>query len=354
MSTKNSFVWFNKKINVNTIKIEKLNKTINSETGVGNITILPFYDESSNGTIIQQGVTNESKRDVISTNTILFTTFSITNDKSVEAYYFPPDKQLSNAIISIYRKTPIQTYYDFVCELSDGEFEIYDYNIRNNAYYHYLVAALVERSGPVAQKYRYYIYDNQENGKPLYTRPYFSSWCICNVEETEDDKVLRVTGNIWNLGLNMEEQNVTTNYGLTSWDTLGRYSKFSQGAKNYGSSTFSGLLGNFETYRRYKDIPQYGTIQNLKPVTVCEYSEKMTQEKNAYALETEKLEAWLDFCTDGELKLLRDLKGNAWLVQIVDNPTYKINNESNLKQTFISFQWKEADDVTAYSIVGLQ
>jgi hypothetical protein len=40
----------------------------------------------------------------------------------------------------------------------------------------------------------------------------------------------------------------------------------------------------------------------------------MTHKKNPYALETEKLDAWLDFCTDGELKLLRDMKGNAWLV----------------------------------------
>jgi len=37
-----------------------------------------------------------------------------------------------------------------VCELDYGQPEIYDYNIRSNAYYHYLVAALVERTGPVA------------------------------------------------------------------------------------------------------------------------------------------------------------------------------------------------------------
>lgn len=353
MAIENSYIWFNSHINVNTIKVEKLEKNINEETGIANITIQPFSDVSQNGEIKQYGVTNETKRDNISTNTILFTTFSISNEKSVEAYYFPPDKQLSNAIISIYRKTPTQTYYDFVCELDDGEFEIYDYNIRSNAYYHYLVAALVERSGPVAQKYKYYIYDNKENNKELYTRPKFDSWSICNVEDTEDDNVYRVTGDIWNLGLNIEEENISLNYGVTSWDTLGRYSKFSQGAKNYSSATFTGLLGNFETYKKYENIPQYGTTVGIKPVNVCEYTEKMTHAKNAYALETEKLEAWVDFCTDGELKLLRDIKGNAWLVQIVEAPSYRIENASNLKQTAITFSWKEAENVNSCSIIGL-
>jgi len=73
-------------------------------------------------------------------------------------------------------------------------------------------------------------------------------------------------------------------------------------------------LGNFETYKKYENIPQYGGISDIKPITVCEYTEKKTHLKNAYALETEKLEAWIDFCTDGNLKLLRDIKGNAWLV----------------------------------------
>ena len=79
----------------------------------------------------------------------------------------------------------------------------------------------------------------------------------------------------------------------------------------------------------------------------------MTQDRNAYALETEKLDAWLKFCSDGELKLLRDMKGNAWLVQIAESYSYKIDNASNLKQTTISFTWKEAEDINSYSIIGL-
>ena len=351
MSVKNSYILFNNYINVNTIKVEKLEKTLNNETGRADIVIEPFQDKIVNGAIIQQGVIHEGKREKIGSNTILFTTFNNANEKSVEAYYFPPTIQFNNAIISVYRKTPTQSYYDFVCELNGDTPEVYDYNIKSNAYYHYLVAALVERVGSVAQKYKYYIYDNKENNKEVYIHPKFDSWSICNVENTEDDNVLYVVGDMWNLGLNIEEENISLNHGITSWDTLGKYNKFSHGAQIYSSATFTGLLGNFETYKKYLNIPQHGTTSNLTPVTVCEYTEKKTHQKNAYALETEKLDAWIDFCTDGNLKLLRDIKGNSWLVQIVDSPTYKIENASNLKQTTISFSWKEAEDIKSFSII---
>lgn len=353
MSIKNSYIWFDSNINVNTIKVEKLEKIINEEADVVDVVIQPFYNISYNGNIEQYGVVDETKRDTISINTILFTTFEVSDKTTVEAFYFPPDEQLANAIVSIYKKTPMQTYYDFVCELNDGNFEVYDYNIKSNAYYHYLVAALVKRSGPVAQKYKYYIYDNKENNNELYIRPKFDSWSICNVEITEDDKIYNVVGDVWNLGLNIEGEDININHGVTSWDTLGRYSKFSQGAKNYNSGTFTGLLGNFVTYEKYENIPQYGTLLNAKAATVCEYTEKITQVKNPYALETEKLQAWINFCTDGQLKLLKDTKGNSWLVQIDETPNYKIENISNLKQTTISFSWKEAEDVSSCSIVGL-
>ena len=351
MSIKNSYVWFNNHINVNSIKVEKLEKTINDD-GVANLTTLPFSDIVSNGSVVKQGVTNESVRDKIGVNTILFTTFTISNDKSVDAYYFNPQQNVSDAAISIYRKTPNQTYYDFVCELNDGQNQVYDYNIRSNSHYHYLVAALIKRNDDSSQKYKYYIYDNKENNKETYIKPKFNSWSICNVEDTEEEGVYRVTGDIWNIGLNVQEENVSLNYGVSSQDTLGRYSKFTQSAKNYSSANFSGLLGNFESYKRYGTISENGIIDNTKPITVYEYTEKMTHHKNPYAAETEKLDAWVDFCTDGELKLLKDTKGNAWLVQIVESPSYTIENLSNLKQTMISFSWKEAEDIKSFSIIG--
>ena len=41
----------------------------------------------------------------------MFTTFNISSERTVEAYYFPPENQLNNAIISIYRKTPTGQVY---------------------------------------------------------------------------------------------------------------------------------------------------------------------------------------------------------------------------------------------------
>ena len=55
---------------------------------------------------------------------------------------------------------------------------------------------------------------------------------------------------------------------------------------------------------------------------------------------------------NGSLKLLKDYKGNSWVIQVTSAPTYNINMQSNLLQTIIFFSWQEALDVDSISIVS--
>lgn len=376
----------------------------------------------------------KQKANKMQTTTTLFKNFLREDDiaPSILAKYFPPEASESGASFTIYRKTPEQKYYDYVCSLADGAYQFLDYNVVNNQYYHYMAWVEVFKS---ETEIEYTCYEDiEDNGNVKYIGTSFDRWTICDIEESREDGVYIKTGNLWALGLNMDNPEFSHNLSITTWDTLGKYGKVSIGSKNYESSSFTGLLGDMKEYVIY-DIPQHGEvvsgtppveihnlskakkqideslehtrlsidilekklenvvldderasiqtdIKNLKlkqkqlEIALCDlekqsaktnsnyllyqrlnkqvyrYTEKMDL-KNPYARETEKLKAWKEFCSNGNLKLLRDMKGHAWIVQIIDSPKNTISLGDNINQTTISFSWQEIEDVNDYSIVTI-
>lgn len=306
------------------------------------------------------------------TSTTLFKNFMREDDTepSVLAKYFSPEATESGASFTIYRKTPEQKYYNYVCSLKDGAYQFLDYNVVNNQHYHYMAWIEVFKSETEVE---YICYEDiSESGNAKYIGTSFDRWTICDIEESDEDGVYTKTGNLWALGLNMDNPEFSHNLSITTWDTLGKYGKVSMGSKNYESSSFTGLLGDIKEYIIY-DIPGHGElVTNEVPSQfnkdgsinsnymlyqkfnkqVYRYTEKMDL-KNPYARETEKLKSWKEFCANGNLKLLRDMKGHAWIVQIIDSPKNTISLGDNINQTTISFSWQEIEDVNDYSIVTI-
>lgn len=311
------YLFFNSCINVDSIKID---------TNISNT-----FDQAF------------GKKDEMLSTTVLFNSFTDT----IDASYFAPDNSISGANFSIYRKTPSQKYYDFICELQNGEFQFTDYNVVNNEYYHYLAAVELSTSSGVPE---YQIYQNrEESGALTYLKTHWGSWSICDIEDTLDENIYVKTGNTWVLKFNISGEQLTQNLSVTTWDSLGQYPKISIGQKNYTSSSFSGLLGQITEYEQYNNFEE---ILLNQPKEVYEYTEKYDV-TNPYARENEKLERWIDFCYNGKLKLLKDIKGNAWVVQIVSNPTNDINLQSNYQLTTINFEWQEVLDINTISIVSI-
>lgn len=349
----NCYYWVNNQIKVDYLKID---------TNVD----LSYKEALTNSKIMKNTTTlfkdffkqDTDSSDIIDTN------------NSILAKYFSPEHWGMQATFVIYKKTPTQKYYEYVCTLKDGEYSFMDYNIVNNQYYHYMawVEVLTDKN---TIEYTC-CEDIEENGNIKYIGTSFDRWTICDIEESSEDGVYFKTGNLWSLGLNMDNPDFSHNLSITTWDTLGKYGKVSIGAKNYESSSFTGLLGDIKEYVIY-DIPSHGEIiSNQVPnqfnkdgsinsnhllyqklnKQVYRYTEKMDL-KNPYARETEKLKAWKNFCSNGNLKLLRDIKGNAWIVQIIDTPKNTISLGDNINQTTISFSWQEVEDINNYSIVAI-
>ena len=120
---------------------------------------------------------------------------------------------------------------------------------------------------------------------------------------------------------NIPEEILSQNMSVTTWDTLGRYPKFSLGQRNYDSASFNGLLGLMKEYKQYNTYQDILT-DNYKQV--YQYTERINLD-DPYSREMEKLIAWKEFCNNGKLKLLKDVKGNAWVCYINGIPTRSIN-----------------------------
>jgi L-rhamnose mutarotase len=291
--------------------------------------------------------TAKTKKNTMYSTTVLLNTY----DNTIDADYFSPEDELCGAVISVYKKTPSQNYYRFVCTLEDGRYSFHDYNIVSNQYYHYQASIEVQTSSGIP---KYTVYENKfyytdDNGDTITEPEYFkTSWddfTICNIYQTTEDNVYTKDGDIWTFKYNMEGEDITQNTSVTTWDTLSQYSRTSKGTKNYDTSTITAMLGDIKEYNEYSAFEESEKVYG--------YTEKYTDtSKNEYYYyENEKLQRWKDFCNDGELKLLKDRKGNAWIVQIAESPTYSINLTSNLNQTVVSFTWVEVSSLDNVIIV---
>lgn len=278
-----------------------------------------------------------ASKNKVDAKTCLWNDFS----SGVNANYF---SQEEDALFVIYRKTPSQKYYDYVCTIGNGQFEFQDYKVVQRQFYHYL--AIVRKNDG-----SYIAYENIDDNEDLrYLRTVWDNWSICDLEQDiNNNKILYKTGKTWLLGLNFAQESVTQNISVLQYETLGRYNKYGLGRKNYESSNFTCLLGAMN------EVYPIGETSNDNSVSKSLYT--YTERDNLaerYSIETEKLIRWREFSTNGKLKLLKDIKRNMWIIQIVSTPSYEIDNKGNVLPTTISFDWEEAMNINDFTIISKQ
>ena len=339
----NCYVFFNSNIKVNCIKIDKTISVIDSEK-----------DELTEIKKTAYGST------AMTSNTILWNDFSSTVDSS----YFDPVGDVANTTFSIYRKTPDQKYYDYICKIEDGATKFTDYNITTDEYYHYLAAVEVTTSAGLEYKlYQNYADEAQTELDYLYIQ--WQDWTICDIVDSTEDNIYIKSGDVWHLKYNMfDDVTMTMNTNVTMWETLGQFGKYSIGQKNFDGGSFSCLIGDIDYYNEYDLISKtktdsttglsYESDEKMKVFRQkrCDYNEKINK-TSIYGRQVEKEKAWKTFITNGNLKLLKDYKGNSWVVMVQSNPTYQVDYKSNLLETMISFDWQEALDVSKIAIVEI-
>lgn len=203
-----------------------------------------------------------------------------------------------------------------------------------------------------------------------------SGWHIIELHDptpsriTEKEKYEVSLKDVWKFRLNLEGGQQTQNLAKTKQDTLAQYPIFSHGKKNHMSGSVSCLLGReftnaaytrtnyvyeFDTAtQKYKwKQKNYGPVRNIggynetlsRFITVGNDHYKTAEELGFTKLTSnaavDMLNAWRDVCYSGNPKLLKDEKGQVFLVQISEASNTTNEFWGDKYPETISFEWTE-------------
>lgn len=204
----------------------------------------------------------------------------------------------------IYRKEN-SLLYKYVATTESLTTKVIDYNVGNNTTYSYVVFPKVD--GLI--------------GDPLTSdeiKTCWWNWALLGVLKVEDFVCYIDVENIWLFDLNLTSETLTQNIQKQVINNLTRFEKISVGEQDYLSGGIKALLGQF---------------------------------KNEEFNDTSELEEKLkDFVSSDCVKILKDRKGNIFLVEIVSS-SIEIDDKLIEQIASVSLQFVEVGDISCFSVI---
>lgn len=258
--------------------------------------------------------------------------------------------------------------------LEDTSGVIRDFNIGNNRYYKYVFRLVENKAGGNIE---------YQSGIIVPIKTNWQGWSIVELHETDDPKVFTASPkDVWKFKYNISNGAQTQNVAKTQQDTLSRYPIFSHGVKNAVGGSVTCLLGreminadytnkewvyeqdpntsepNFiwrETNGPFKNLGGYrerlGRVQNFCGTNSDYLSASVLGFRNLTSNEAvDMLDKWRDVCYSGNPKLLKDQKGQTFIIQITD-PSNTTNESWEKMPEEISFSWIEIADAKDCRII---
>ena len=244
-----------------------------------------------------------------------------------------------------------------------------DFNIANNRQYKY-VFRLTEHHAAGTQE--------NVDGILVPLSTHWSGWSITELHPTANTNVYNASPkDVWKFKYNISTGDQTQNVSKTEQKTLGAFSVFSHGQQNAISGTVQCLMGreiinaNYvddEYVYQFNEMTQQWEWQSRHSISanIGGYIESLNRYNNScdtgsqYQTATalgfrdlssneavDMLNQWRQVCYSGNPKLLKDQKGQKFLIQIF-NPSNTINENWDHSPVSISFSWMQiqsADDV---------
>ena len=214
-----------------------------------------------------------------------------------------------------------------------------DFNISNNRTYLYQVfpkSAGAERDSVSAS-----------------ISTHWQDWSITELHPVEGrDKTFTASlSDVWLFKYNVEPSQQTQNISKTQQDNLTAYPKFSNGKKNHISSSVTCLLGSqmvsydFITTKEQYDAKNGWTYVDVPGHWEGGYSERRPFVSQLTSNERiDMLNAWRQVVYSGNPKLVKDRKGQKFLVQIIEGSNTTQDNYYQMPDQ-ISFSWVEIGDL---------
>lgn len=217
-----------------------------------------------------------------------------------------------------------------------------DYNISNHRNYRYKV--YLSKSGEVGSDQQT---DNKVIGAlKIYTSTHWQQWSITELHPV-DNTYKNFTASpedVWIFNLNVDTGEQTQNISRGEQQTLGRYSRYSQGKMNYVSGSVSCLLGSEVLPLRF--ILENNLMSNGGYTEFRRYASEITSNKRV-----DMLKAWRKLVYSNNPKLLKDREGQVFLVTI-NSSTNKVMDDVYTQPNTISFNWTEIGDADEITVLG--
>ena len=215
---------------------------------------------------------------------------------------------------SIYKEVLNTNQLKYVARLDSGALSITDYNVVNNT------------------NYKYYIFkeDDSSISEAVVSNSATTCWwdwsLIDLIPSTTDSTLYYADSNsIWKFNLNISSGDTTQNLNNTTYANFTQFPKISTGKTNYSSGSLTCLLGNIQKTRN----------NNME-----------------YIENADLLASWNEFCSNGNIKLMRDRKGTAMLVMITSTSS-QLDDVLREQVNTITFSWTQVGSASNITIIGV-
>ena len=152
---------------------------------------------------------------------------------------------------------------------------------------------------------------------------------------------------VWLFKYNAEFGSQNQNFAKSENQTLGKYPRMGHGLRNNISGQVSALLGSEIKPGTSTNADQPGGYrERLRSVRV----ERAAAQKSSND-SIDLLNAWREIAYSKNPKLLKDVKGQSWIVQITSNQNTPKSQVDGRPDT-ISFSWTQIDDPEGMAIIG--
>ena len=253
-----------------------------------------------------------------------------------------------------------------------------DYTVLNNRNYEYAIRlSQFNKSGGIGETSKGVYFTHKTN---------WVGWSITELHPTDDPNTFSASPvDVWRFKYNISTGAQTQNTAKTQQDTLARFPKFSHGLKNAISGNVECLMGRdvlnadyTNTIWKYeqdkitskwewKEDPDYRSTKNLggyieslnrrsdgcgKYPASYQSAESIGFTGLTSNQSLDMLDKWREVCYSGNPKLLKDEKGQGFIVQIFDTSNTTNTTWDRMPET-ISFQWVQIADVKDINVVQI-
>lgn len=210
----------------------------------------------------------------------------------------------------IYKRKPNDTSLKFVAKIPASQYKVVDFNVLNGDEYQYTIFAETENyiSAPLEQL--------------GFVKASWWNWSLIGLQESDANGLYYVDNeNIWLFDTMLTSNGFDQNIDKYIMENFTQFPKISSGKKNYLSSSITAFLSNVD--------PKTGKYID----TIEQYNK------------------FIDFIAKPTPKLLRDRKGNGWVVSTTGNSLQYID-ESSEQITRVSFNFVQLNDISSVNVIG--